>query len=142
MDRVPAAQSDSYPSKANLVTLRPLGSMSRCEAKLCTFVAIYHISAEIHLCTWELGTFYVYSILKPHGQSSRGPVRPLLSEAKPSYIYSILKPHSQSSVRLMSCEAKPSYVHTILKKHHLLRVGPKQLCALARLGCTRAAGTS
>ena len=30
----------------------------------------------------------------------------------------------------------------ILKKHHLPRVGPKQLCAAACLGCTRAAGTS
>ena len=39
---------------------------------------------------------YVYSILKPHGQSSRSPVRPLLSKAKPSYVYSILKPQSQS----------------------------------------------
>ena len=26
--------------------------------------------------------------------------------------------------------------------HHLPRVGPKQLCASAHLGCTRAAGTS
>ena len=26
--------------------------------------------------------------------------------------------------------------------HHLPRVGPKQLCALAHLGCTCAAGTS
>ena len=48
----------------------------------------------------------------------------------------------QKPVRPLSCEAKPSYVHTILKKHHLLRVGPKQLCASAHLGCTRAAGTS
>ena len=30
----------------------------------------------------------------------------------------------------------------ILKKHILPRVGPKQLSALAHLGCTRAAGTS
>ena len=29
-----------------------------------------------------------------------------------------------------------------LKKYHHPRVGPKQLCALAHLGCTRAAGTS
>ena len=29
-----------------------------------------------------------------------------------------------------------------LKKHHLPRVGAKQLCASAHLGCTRAAGTS
>ena len=32
-------------------------------------------------------------------------------------------------------------VYTI-KKHHLPRVGPKQLCALAHLGCTSEAGTS
>ena len=31
--------------------------------------------------------------------------------------------------------------HT-LELHHLLRVGPKQLCALAHLGCTHAADTS
>ena len=30
---------------------------------------------------------YVYSILKPHGQSSKIPVRRLLSEAKPSYVH-------------------------------------------------------
>ena len=29
-----------------------------------------------------------------------------------------------------------------LKKGHLHRVGPKQLCASAHLGCTREAGTS
>ena len=29
-----------------------------------------------------------------------------------------------------------------LKKHHLPRVGPKQLCALANLGCTHEAVTS
>ena len=28
------------------------------------------------------------------------------------------------------------------EKHHLPRVGPKQLCASAHLGCTRAAGAS
>ena len=53
-------------------------------------------------------------------------------------------------------EEKPSYIHydirregvkqSILKLasvfHHLPSVGPKQLCALAHLGCTRQAGTS
>ena len=34
----------------------------------------------------------VYSISKPHSQSFRSPVRPLLSKAKPSCVYSILKP--------------------------------------------------
>ena len=63
---------------------------------------------------------YVYSILKPHGQSSNSQVRLLLSEAKPSYVYSILKPHglsSKSPVRLLLSEAKPSYVYSILKPH-------------------------
>ena len=67
------------------------------------------------------------------------------AEAKLRYVYSILKPHSQSSespVRLLPREAKPSYVYTFLKKHHLPRVGPKQLCVLAQLGCTRKEGTS
>ena len=45
------------------------------------------------------------------------------TEAKPRCVYSILKPHGQSFI------TSP-------------RVGPKQLCALAHLGCTRAAGTS
>jgi len=34
-------------------------------------------------------------ILKLHGESSRGPVRQLLSKAKLSYVVSILKPHGQ-----------------------------------------------
>ena len=53
------------------------------------------------------------------------------NQTKPSCVYLILKSHGQ-----------PSYVYTILKKHHLPKVGPKQLCALAHLGCTRAATTS
>ena len=57
-----------------------------------------------------------------HVQMSRSPVRPLLSEEKPSYVYSILKPHGQSSrspVTLLPCKAKPSCVHLILKPHDL-----------------------
>ena len=53
---------------------------------------------------------YVYSILKPHGQSLRRQVRLLLSEARPSCIYSILKPHGQSfrsPVRPLLSKAKP-----------------------------------
>ena len=36
-------------------------------------------------------------------------------------------------------KAKPSCVSVF---HHLPSVGPKQLCALAHLGCTRKVGTS
>ena len=94
---------------------------------------------------YEVKPSYLYSISKTPGQSSKSSVRPLLSEAKPSYVYSILKPHgqtSQSPIRLLLREAEPSYTYTTLKKYHLPRVGPKQLCAIAHLGCTRAAGTS
>ena len=88
---------------------------------------------------------YVFSILKPQGQNSRSPVRLLPHKVKQSDVSSILKPHGQSSkshVRLLLREAKPSYVCTILKQHYLPRVGPKNLCASAHLGCTRAEGTS
>ena len=60
-------------------------------------------------------------------------------------VYLILKSHGQSSkslVRLLPCKVKLSYIYTTLRKHHLHRVGPKQLCALAHLGCTREAGIS
>ena len=53
-------------------------------------------SDQSQTITAEVEPRYVYSILKPHGQNSRSPVRLLLSEAKPSYVYSILKPHGQS----------------------------------------------
>ena len=46
------------------------------------------------------------------------PCQTAATEAKPRYVYSILKPHGQSfrgQVRLLSGEAKPSYVYTILK---------------------------
>ena len=53
-------------------------------------------------------------------------------------------------------EEKPNYIHYDIRReeakqciikvasvfHHLPSVGPKQLCALAHLGCTREAGTS
>ena len=53
-------------------------------------------------------------------------------------------------------EEKPSYIHYDIRRdeaklcisklasvfYHLLNVGPKQLCVLAHIGCTRAAGTS
>ena len=55
-----------------------------------------------------------------HVQSSRSPVRPLLSKVKPSCIYSNLKPHGQSSIspyKLLLSEAKPSCIYTILKPH-------------------------
>ena len=98
---------------------------------------------QVRLLLSEAKLNYVYSILKLHCQSSRSPVRLPLSKAKPSNVYSNLKIHGQlSKTRLLPSEAKLNYIYTTLKKHHLPRVGPKQLCALAHLGCTRAAGTS
>ena len=38
-------------------------------------------------------------------------------------------------------KAKPNYAYKIIKPYQLLRVGPKQLYALAHLRCTHASGT-
>ena len=65
------------------------------------------------------------------------------AEAKLRCVYSILEPHGQSSrckVRLLP--PRKNFKTTCSKFHHLPRVSQKQLCALADLGCTRAAGTS
>ena len=56
----------------------------------------------------------------------------LLGEAKPSYIQYIIR---QGQAELQILELTSVF-------HHLPSVGPKQLCALAHLGCTREAGTS
>ena len=83
----------------------------------------YHVQSSrspVRPLLSEAKPSYVYSILKPHGQSSKRQVWLLLSEAKPSCVYSILKPHGQSfrrPVRLLLSEAKPSYVYSILKPH-------------------------
>ena len=57
------------------------------------------------------------------------------------YTKRVTKIHSELNAVL--AKANPSYLlYTILKPHHLACVGPKQLCALAHLGGSRAAGTS
>ena len=75
---------------------------------------------QVRLLLNEAKLSYVYSILRLHCQSSRSPVRLPLSEEKPSYEYSILKKHSQiSKTQLLPSEAKLNYIYTTLKKHHL-----------------------
>ena len=67
-----------------------------------------------------------------------------VAEAKPRCVYSILKPHCQSfrrQIRLLPSKATLREFQTKTFVH-LPRVGPKQLCAPAHLGSTRAAGTS
>ena len=71
----------------------------------------YHVQSSrspVRPLLSEVKLSYVYSILKPHGQSFRRPVRPLLSEAKPSYVYSILKPHGQSFRNSNCCSQQHS----------------------------------
>ena len=87
-----------------------------------------------------LPQLYVYSILKPHSQikkpsqtaTERGEAELRILDFKTT------QSEFQKPVRPLSCEAKQSYVHTISKNHNLLGVSPKQLCASAPLGCTRA----
>ena len=86
------------------------------------FQATYHLNNyfRLHVCLSIRQFVRVSHFQISFRLMSRGQVRPLLSEAKPSYVYSILKPHGQSSksqVRLLLSEAKPSCVYSILKPH-------------------------
>ena len=79
--------------------------------------------------------------------SSSDPSGTTAAEAQPRYVYSILKPRGQSfrkQVRLLLSEDYTWQVNFRFTPllHHLPSVGPKQLCALAHLGCTRVVGTS
>ena len=74
------------------------------------------------------------------------------------YVFRVKNIHSWSPPDPLSPwdEEKASYIHYNIRRegaklrilklasvfHHLPSVGPKQLCALAHLGCTREAGTS
>ena len=77
-----------------------------------------------------------------HFGSPLDPSHTAAAKAKPRYVHSILKPHGQSSkspVRLLPCKAKLSYVYTIFKNITSPGLVPS---SCVRLGCTRAAGTS
>ena len=88
--------------------------------------------------------WYVFRVKNMHPRSPSDPSWTATAEAKPRCVYSILKPHGQSSryqVRaLPPRRSRGTYTH-MSEFHHLPRVGPKQLCALAQLGCIHAAGT-
>ena len=65
------------------------------------WVIYLHIYFNIHVCLSVLPASAESAASRTtsdfyHVQRSRGPVRPLLSEAKPSYICSILTPHGKS----------------------------------------------
>ena len=98
------------------LSLRHLSTASSCPTS--NFYYVQSSRSPVRPLLSEAKPSYVYSILKPHGQSSKRQVWLLLSEAKPSCVYSILKPHGQSfrrPVRPLLSEAKPSYVYSILK---------------------------
>ena len=67
--------------------------------------------------------YVVWVTLRPLGSMSQGEVK----------IHAL-----QYSAR----QSRAAYIKLTLVFHHLPSVGPKQLCALAHLGCTREAGTS
>ena len=82
-----------------------------------------------------------------HPGSPSDPSGTAATEAKPRYVYSILIPYGQSfktQARLLLSENYTWQVNFRFTQllHLLPSVGPKQLCALAHLGCTREAGTS
>ena len=88
---------------------------------------------------------YLYSILKPHGQSFI--ISPELSQAVVC-ISTFCSGYFQSEFHYLPLCALAHFGCTgkllfrTSKFHHLPRLSPKQLCTLAHLGCTRAADTS
>ena len=120
---IPAVVSENVTNKSCLicvmsekyafwVTLRPQSDRCRqgeAEVRILNFKNTWsEFQMPSQTAPAEAKPRYVYSILKPHGQSFRRQVRPLLREAKPSYVYSILKPHGLSSkipIRLLPREA-------------------------------------
>ena len=75
--------------------------------------------------------WYVLRVKNMHSWSPPDPWGPR-DEEKPSYIH----------YKIRREEAKLRILKLASVFHHLSSVGPKQLCALAHLGCTREAGTS
>ena len=75
--------------------------------------------------------WYVLKVKNIHSWSPPDPLGPWDKE-KASYIHYDIKRE----------EAKLRILKLASVFHHLPSVGPKQLCALAHLGCTREAGTS
>ena len=75
--------------------------------------------------------WYVLRVKNMHSRAPPDPWGPW-DEEKPSYIHYDIRRE----------EVKQSILKLASVFHHLPSVGPKQLCALAHLGCTREAGTS
>ena len=86
--------------------------------------------------SWKKWRFEIFGIAAPSRRS------PLVIHA--------LGPHgsmSQGKVKIHALQyslrrSRAAYIKLTLVFHHLPSGGPKQLCALAHLGCTREAGTS
>ena len=74
--------------------------------------------------------WYVLRVKNMHSRAPPDPWGPW-DEEKPSYIHYDIRRE----------EVKQSILKLASVFHHLPSVGPKQLCALAHLGCTREAGT-
>ena len=75
-----------------------------------------------------------------HFGSTSDPSQSAAAEAKPRYVYSILKPHGQSFRKQVRLLLREDYTWQVNFRFtpllcHLPSVGPKQLCASAHLGC-------
>ena len=94
------------------------------------FLYFFNHARHIYIAILIFTSVHPYGVRRPasqrptsefhHIQSSRCPVRLLLSEAKPSYVYSILKPHGQSSKRQVwpiLSKGKLSCIYSVLKLH-------------------------
>ena len=79
-----------------------------------------------------------------HFGSPLDPSQTTATKAEQRYILNskITWSEFQKSCQTAATRGKAELCTYNLKKHHLLRVGPKQLCASAHLGCTREGGSS
>ena len=106
-------KSEKY---ASWVTLRPKWDCCRrgeAEVRILNFKTTWsEFHKPIILLLSEAKLSYVYSILKPHGQSSRCQVRLAPVKAKLRCVYSILKPHCQNSI------TSPELVQTSCVRQH------------------------
>ena len=92
--------------------------------------------------------WYVFRAKNMHPGSPSDPSGTTAAEAKPSILdfettWSEFQKPRQTAAKQGEAELRIlDFKTTWSEFHHLPRVGPKQLCALAHLGCTREVGTS
>ena len=78
---------------------------------MCHFLCVQKLAPIPTIASLIKVVWFVFRVKDMHFGSPSDPSQTAAAEAKPRYVYSILKPHGQSfrgQVRLLLSEAKPS----------------------------------